>query len=445
MPDWISIPLIILILIAFNGLYVLSEFSTVSARRARIAQEAERGNKSAAYILSIIESPTKLDAYVATSQVGITLSSLILGFVGQGQLAEVLTPYLSGLGNLSEGTVQSISAFVILFFLSLFQVLLGELVPKNIGIQEPERFAVLTSKPLRWSGWVFKPLIWLFNGSGILLMRLFGIEPSGEHGHIHSPEEIALLVEESGAGGAISQEEERLLSNTLRMREAMVKHVMIPRANMLSIPDTLSVMQAFKIITDSPYSRLPIFNETIDNIIGIVHLRDLFCSLQIGKAASSIKEFLRPVLIVPESMQVKDVFALLQRRRFQVAIILDEYGGTSGMVTLEDLIEEIFGDLQDEFDPTLPDIVAVSETQIRVRGDKPITELNAALGISLPTKPADTIGGLIMSMIGHIPASKEDATIQDYHFKVESMKGRAIANLLVTVPKAVVDYFEEQA
>jgi CBS domain containing-hemolysin-like protein len=445
MPDWLTIPLIILILIAFNALYVLSEFSTVSARRARIAQEADKGNKNAAYILSIIENPVKLDAYVATSQVGITLSSLILGFVGQGQLAEVLTPYLSNLGNLSAGTAQSISAFIVLFFLSLLQVLFGELAPKNIGIQEPERFAVLTSQPLRWSGWVFRPLIWLFNGSGILLMRLIGVEPSGEHGHIHSPEEIALLVEESGEGGAISQEEHRLLSNTLRMRESMVKHVMIPRANMLSIPDTLSVSQAFKIITDSPYSRLPIFNETIDNIIGIVHLRDLFCSSQTGNVDTSIKEFIRPVLIVPESMQVKDVFALLQRRRFQVAIILDEYGGTSGMVTLEDLIEEIFGDLQDEFDPSLPEIVVVSNNQLRVRGDFPIPELNAVLGITLPTDIADTIGGLVMSEIGHIPRTMEDAFIQDYHLKVETMKGLAIGNLLLTVPESVVDHFLEQA
>jgi CBS domain containing-hemolysin-like protein len=348
------------------------------------------------------------------------------------------------MGNLAEGTAHSISAFIVLFFLSLFQVLFGELVPKNIGIQEPERFAVLTAQPLRWSGWVFKPLIWLFNGSGILLMRLLGVEPSGEHGHIHSPEEIALLVEESGEGGAISQEEHRLLSNTLRMREAMVKHVMIPRANMLSIPNTLSVAKAFKIITDSPYSRLPIFNETIDNIIGIVHLRDLFCAVQSGKADSPIKEFIRPVLIVPESMQVKDVFALLQRRRFQVAIILDEYGGTSGMVTLEDLIEEIFGDLQDEFDPSLPEIVIVADDQIRVQGDYPITELNATLGITLPTNTADTIGGLVMFEIGHIPRKKEDATIQDYHFVVESMKGRAIASLLITVPESVVDHFREQ-
>jgi CBS domain containing-hemolysin-like protein len=213
---------------------------------------------------------------------------------------------------------------------------------------------------------------------------------------------------------------------------------------MLSIPDTLSVSRAFRIITDSPYSRLPIFNETIDNIIGIVHLRDLFCATQSGISDSSIKDFIRPVLIVPESMQVKDVFSLLQRRRFQVAIILDEYGGTSGMVTLEDLIEEIFGDLQDEFDPNLPEIVVVSNTQIRVRGDFPIIELNAVLGIDLPTEIADTIGGLVMSEIGHIPRTKEDATIQDYHFKVESMKSRAIDNLLLTVPESVVNHFEEQ-
>lgn len=444
MPDWLSIPLIITILIAFNALYVLSEFSTVSARRARIAMEAEKGNKAAVYVQEIIENPQKLDAYVATSQVGITLSSLILGFVGQGQLAEYLTPTLAKLGSLSEITAQSISAFIVLFLLSLLQVLFGELIPKNIGIQEPERFAMLTSQPLRWSSWIFGPLIWLFNGSGILLMRLFKIEPSGEHGHIHSPEEIALLVEESGVGGAISHEEHLLLTNTLRMREAQVKNVMIPRANMLSIPDTLTVEQAFQVITDSPYSRLPVFIETIDHITHIIHLRDLFCAVQRNEHKSSLKKYLRPVLLVPESMQVKRVFSLLQRRRFQVAIILDEYGGTAGMVTLEDLIEEIFGDLEDEFDQHSPDIQIVSKTRLRIRGDFPISELNAALGTDLPSVHADTIGGLVMAEIGHIPNPGETAVIETLEVKIETMHGRAISSLLVTAPGAVITHFKEQ-
>ena len=444
MPDWLSIPLIILILIAFNALYVLSEFSTVSARRARVAQIADTGNKNAAYLLSIIENPKKLDAYVATSQVGITLSSLILGFVGQGQLADYLAPLFTNLGNLSEAAAQSISVIVILFFLSLFQVLLGELVPKNIGIQEPERFAILTSQPLRWSSWLFAPLIWLFNGSGILLTRLFGIEPSGEHGHIHSPEEIALLVEESGEGGAISHEEHRLLSNTLRMREAMVKQVMIPRGNMLSIPDTLTVEQAFLIISDSPYSRLPVYHESIDRITHIIHLRDLFCALREDQHQAPLENYLRQLHLVPESMKVKDVFALLQGKRYQVAVVLDEFGGTAGMVTLEDLIEEIFGDLQDEFDPSNPIIQKLSATKIRVRGDYPIFEFNSLLGLNLPNETAETIGGLVMAEIGHIPTNKEKATINNYIFQVEKMESRAIASLTITLPEFIISKFEEQ-
>lgn len=444
MPDWLSIPLIIIILVAFNALYVLSEFSTVSARRARISQIAEKGSKGAAYILSILENPAKLDAYVATSQVGITLSSLILGFVGQGQLAEYMVPLLTRIGIQSEVTAQSISAVVILVILSLFQVLLGELIPKNIGIQQPEKFAILTSQPLRWSGWLFKPLIMLFNGSGILLMRIFRIHPSGEHGHIHSPEEIALLVEESGQGGAISPEEQQLLSNTLRMREAMVKQVMIPRANMLSVPDSFTVEQALQVITNSPYSRIPIYRETIDNITHIVHLRDIFCAKLNNQGDTSIEPYLHPVLLVPEAMQVKDVFALLQRRQIQVAIILDEYGGTSGMVTIEDLVEEIFGDLHDEFDDSIPDIQIISKNLIRVRGDLSISELNHLLGSSLPTHAAETIGGLLMAQVGHIPSLKEDIRIANLQISVEKMKGRAIASILITVPEDTISKIRGQ-
>jgi magnesium and cobalt transporter len=223
----------------------------------------------------------------------------------------------------------------------------------------------------------------------------------------------------------------------------MVKQVMIPRANMLSIPNTLNVEQAFTILTDSPFSRLPVFNETIDNITHIVHLRDLFCALRRGEDESSLNKYLRPVLLVPETMQVKDVFALLQRRRFQVAIILDEFGGTSGMVTLEDLVEEIFGDLQDEFDPSLPDIQVLSPTSVRVRGDLSLEELNEVLKTDFPEDRAETIGGLVMAEIGRIPNIHDAVDIEGFPIRVENMKGRGVTSVIITVPQATTDHLKE--
>jgi CBS domain containing-hemolysin-like protein len=433
-------------LIGLNALYVLAEFSAVSSRRARLTQLVNEGNSLARTVLDIVENPAKLDSYVATSQVGITLSSLILGFYGQARLSSYLIPLFKNLGDFSEAAALSVSASIVLILLTLMQVLFGELIPKNLGIQEPERFSLLTAQPLKWSGWLFKPLIALFNGSGILLMKLLNIEPSSEHGHIHSPEEIAILIEESGQGGAISSDEYKLLANTMRMRAEMVKKIMIPRALMLAAPDSLSVPEITTMVSESPYSRLPIYKDTIDNILGIVHLRDLFCWNNTAGSVNetNISEIIRPVLFVPETMQVKEVFSLLQKQRHQVAIILDEYGGTSGMVTLEDLIEEIFGDLQDEFDEDLPPIQVHSDTQLIIQGDTPITDLNNIFGWILPTEDVDTIGGLISNEIGRIPTTNDSVIINGLNFSIEKTRGRAVACVLLTVPEQMIKRFRKQ-
>lgn len=446
MPNLVITILLLLILIGFNALYVLAEFSTVSSRRARLTHLSNEGHALARTMLAIVENPTKLDAYVATSQVGITISSLILGFYGQAQLSPYLVPLFDNFGDFSEAAALSISATIVLIFLTLLQVLFGELIPKNLGIQEPERFSLLTAKPMQWSGWFFKPLIMLFNGSGILLMKLMRIDPATEHGHIHSPLEISILIEESGQGGTISADEYKLLTNTMRMREEMVKKIMIPRAQMLAAPDTLTVSEITSLVSDSPYSRLPIYKETIDNIIGMVHLRDLFCWNNSKNAPKEIQisEIIRPVLFVPETMQVKEVFSLLQKNQFQVAIILDEYAGTSGLVTLEDLIEEIFGDLQDEFDEDLPSIQIRSETELLIQGDTAIDELNDLFDWHLSDQEVDTIGGLISNEIGRIPTAGDSVTIHGLQFSIEKTKGRAVASVVLKTTKEDIQKYLKQ-
>jgi CBS domain containing-hemolysin-like protein len=435
---------ILVILIALNALYVLSEFSSVSSRRARLTSQAELGNLRAAQILAIVENPRKLDAYVATSQVGITISSLVLGFFGQARLSGYLAPLLERYGQLGEAAALSISTSLILLVLTTIQVLFGELIPKNLGIQKPEMFAALTYRPLKWSGWIFGPLIWLFNGSGILLMRVFGIEPSAEHGHIHSPEEIAILIEESGQGGVISAGEYHLLTNTMRMRASLIKHIMIPRANMLAAPDTLSLSELNSLVTNSPYSRVPIYSESIDNIVGIVHLRDLICLSRnfTDPDTATLTGIIRPVQYVPENVQVKEVFTLLQKGRYQVAIILDEYGGTAGMATLEDLIEEIFGDLQDEFDPLLPAIQLLSEDRLLIQGSTPIIDIERILGITLPSQEMETIGGLLTEKLGRFPEQNETVMVNGHNFSVHSLQRRAVGTVILTAPPMIIQNFK---
>jgi CBS domain containing-hemolysin-like protein len=424
--NWLIIGLVISALIAFNALYVAAEFSAVSTRRSRMAQLANDGNRVAKTLLFIVEDPKRLDTYVATCQVGITISSLVLGAYSRSAVAPLLSPWLKNLGNFDDVAALTISITLVLLFSTMLQVVVGELIPKNIGIQYPERLAIMTAVPMQWSITFFKPLIWLFNGSGQIIMKLFSSRIISEHAHLHDPDEIVRLVEESTQGGLIQQEERRLLKNTLEMRELAVRQVMIPRTRMMAAPNNLTLDELFRLVAQSQYSRFPLFQGSIDNIVGVVHLKDLLC---IGRAAGrDINDVMRQVPFVPETMLVKTVISLLQRRHLQMAIVLDEYGGTAGMVTLEDLIEEIFGELQDEFDPDNPPLRVVGD-RIWIRGDMLVSDLNQSLETELPESDVDTIGGLTLNSIGHVPSVGEEIWIDGIKIKVEQMSGRGVTSL----------------
>jgi CBS domain containing-hemolysin-like protein len=416
--------LIVTILILVTALYVAGEFAVISSRRARLSKMAEDGNRTAGNILHLIENPVELDNFIATCQLGITLTSLILGFYGQSQLAPLIIPYVAGWGNFSVLAAQSISLTAVLLTLTVLQVLLGELVPKNIGIQKPEQLALVTSIPIRWSMVFFKPLIWLFNGSGQVLMSLFGRKVISEHVHVHAPDEIVMLVEESSKAGVLRKEERRLLKNALQLRDSKVREVMIPRPHMLAATDNLDCDELFGILVNSPYSRLPIYRTDIDNIVGVVHLKDLLCLT--GEARRNVSQIIKPVPFVPETTPVKAVFSLLQRRHLQVAIVLDEFGGTAGMVTLEDLIEEVFGELQDEFDTYIPSVRVDADNWLLIRGDTLIADLNEWFDLNLSDEDVDTVGGLVLNHFGHVPAPGDKVAINGLDFQVEKMRGRGI-------------------
>ncbi len=427
----------ILILIGLNALYVAAEFSAVSSRRARLAQLAKEGNPAAAQILAIVENVRNLDTYIAACQVGITLTSLLLGYYGQATLAEMLAPVFQRLGGLSQVAAHSTAVTIVLAFLTGLQVLLGELTPKNVGIQYPEKLALLTVRPVRWSMALFRPLIWLFNGSGRLLLKLLGLEEGMEHAHIHAPEEILILVEESGAAGLLQDEEKRLLENTLRLRKLLVRHVMVPRTQMLAASIDEPFQRILEILANSPYSRLPLYQGSIDNVVGIVHLKDLLC-LEGGPGPKDVRQVLREVAIVFENTPVEEAFLQLQKGRVHMAIVLDEYGGTAGLVTLQDLIEEIFGELSDEFDVVVPPIQVTGDECILVRGDVLVTDLNEWLDLYLPTDEADTIGGLVLSELNRIPRKGDTVTVAGVTIRVEKVEGKRIALVSMALPREKV-------
>lgn len=417
------------VLILINAFYVTAEFATVSARRSKLSQLAAEGNSLARFLLPIVRNPQRLDTYIAVCQIGITASSLVVGFYGSAQLTPVIAPLLTKYTGLSLGTAQAITAPAVLIFLTGFQVLLGELVPKSVAIQYPEKLAMYTAVPMRWSTILFKPLIWLFNGSGQFILRATGMTAVAEPVHIHEPQEIMMLFEESSDGGLLDDVERRLLLNSLQLRQLAVRQVMIPRNRMLSASVDLTRDELLKLLAKSPYSRLPLFRDSIDNIVGIIHLKDLLC-LQVQTEQQDVSEAMRPVLFVPETLPVDEVFSDLQNKRYHVAIVLDEYGGTSGIVTLEDLIEEIFGELQDEFDTdTAPPIRILSDNIIQVRGDMLISELNEIIDLHLPCIDIDTIGGLVLSTLGRVPQKDEKVDLGEIICVIEEMEGHGVSSI----------------
>jgi putative hemolysin len=445
MMTWIIALLIIFFLISINAFYVAAEFSTVSARRSKLVQIAAEGNALARVLVPIVRDRRLLDTYVATCQIGITVSSLLLGFFGQSRLTPYVASLISSSDLLTSGAVLSITAVGVLLFLTTIQVILGELVPKSIGIQYPEQLALATILPMRWSTFLFKPLIWILNGSGRLILRMIGFSKEMEdaHTHIHTPREIMMLFEESSAGGQLDVEERRLLKNSLELREIPVRQVMIPRTRMLSASMDQTCEELLRLLADSPFSRLPLFEGTVDNVIGMVHLKDLLC-LQLKEGVQDVRQAMRPVLFVPESTLAGSVFALLQNKRYHVAIVLDEYGGTSGFVTLEDLIEEIFGELQDEFDEqSIPPIRLVSDHWVEVRGDMIIDELNEALGLFLSSEEVDTIGGWVVNALGQIPEVGAVVNIDDNQVVVEQMQGNAVTLIRIKITPQQLERLNE--
>ena len=422
-------------MILINALYVSAEFSSVSVRRTRISQLAAEGNRFALMLEPILLDHDLLDNYVTACQLGITASSLLLGFYGQSQLAGMVRPLLTGLNGLQDAAAESIAASGVLVFLTVLQVLLGELVPKSVGVRFPEQLALLTVVPMRWSVAILRPLTWLFNGAGRLILRLLRVEPVDGYAQTHLAEEIELLVAESAKGGLLDAEERVMLRNVFRLSGLVAHQVMIPRPRIEAAPMEIAPRDLLQRIADSSYTRIPIYEKDVDHIVGIVHLKDLFrvCFFEQDQDVK-LQDFLRDVPFVPEAMPVDELWNLLKSGHHYMAIVFDEYGGTAGLVTQEDLIEEVFGELQDEFDHEGP-LIARDETgEVRVRGDVLVADVNEYLLLDLPVDQANTIGGLVTSLLGR-PAKVGDKVVAaGKTLQVAAVDDLAVSQVRLSLP-----------
>ena len=419
---------IVAALILVNAVYVGAEFAAVSVRRSRVQQLADDGNPLAAWLLPLIETPAALDRYIAACQIGITLSSLVLGAYAQRTIAVSLAPFFGQLGGLQEVAAQSTSAVAVLLVLTVAQVIFAELVPKSLALQYPTQAALYTLVPMVPSLWVYRPFIKWLNGTGLLLLRLLG-SPSQTHRHIHSPDEIELLIAESRDGGLLEPDEHLRLHRALRLNLRQAKQLMVPRRRISAVDITTPLSQVIGIVTQSPFSRLPVYRDSIDNVVGMLHTKDLVRWRVSGAQDVTLASLLRPIASVHESVTADRVLRELRERHSHQALVVDEFGGTAGLLTLEDVLSELLGEVGDEFKSGDPVAEALPDGRIRVPGAMAVDDAAVLLNSEWETD-ATTVGGLVTAALGHLPVPGERATVGDYEFEVERIADRAIDAVL---------------
>lgn len=426
------------LMIFANGLYVAAEFATVSARKTRISYLASQGNRFAQALMPIIQDSKMLDRYVAACQLGITISSLVLGAYGQNVIASRLVQPLGHLLErigvemaVAQPIAVSISVTGVLIFLTFLQVIMGELFPKSVAVQYPETVALGVVMPIKWSLALFRPLIWLFNGSGMLLLRLLGQSMDSSQ-QAHSPEEIELLVTESHEVGLLDDRERQMLRNAFRLRDLTARQIMLHRTKLVAASVNSTVYDIIYKAMESGLSRIPLYRESIDDIIGFVHVKDLF-RLYIHEE-EDIQKVIRQVIYLPESLPAADIWDKFNQGHHYLAIVFDEYGGTSGIITFEDLIEEIFGELQDEFDDEMALIARDKEGRIYLRGDLLVSDVNEYLELDLPTEAADTLSGLVISKLGRPPEVGDTVAVGAMAIRIEAMEDLGVSELSIQMP-----------
>ncbi len=414
--------IIILLLTLLTALYVAAEFAAVSARRTSVQALADGGNRLAQQLFPYLADAKKLDRYIAACQIGITVSSLGLGFYGQAQLA----PYLG------FGLSSTVSTVLALILLTSLQVVFGELLPKSLAMRYPERTAIAVMTPILWSLLLFRPLIAFFNGSALALMRLLGLERRGNT-HVHSPEELEYLFRESASGGYLDNEEKEMLENVFQLEERLARQVMIPRTRVVIADGLRPAGELLRELAQTPHMRFPVFEGSRDHIIGILNLKDLFALARRDEGAD-VRSILRPTLIAPETNTVGELWEAMQQRNSNMAVLFDEYGGVAGIVTQEDIIEEIVGEVQDEFDNENRRIAQEGMT-IRARGDVLISILNRKFLLNLPQERADTIGGLVMEVAGRVPQAGEHFEVEGIRLLAERVENNAVTSVSLVLPE----------
>jgi putative hemolysin len=419
---------VVFLLVLANGFFVAAEFSLVSVRRTRIAELVSHGNSSAEAVQKAIENP---DRVIAATQLGITLASLSLGWIGEPALSHLILPLVNLFPNaIQSGLSHSISAGIAFVLITFLHVVVGELAPKSIALQDPEKTSLVIARPTLWSEMIFKPAIWILNGSGNALLKLVGVQPATGHGLVHSIEELKMLVTASAESGVVEAEESQMLHAIFEFGNLIVRQVMIPRTEIVSVEADTPLNDIISLVSESTYTKFPIYEDSLDQIIGIVHVKDLLSAMQGPDCQQcTARDFAREPIYVPETISVNSLLHQFRADKQHIAIVMDEYGGTAGLVTLEDLLEEIVGEVSDPFDMFIPEIQTQPDGTILIDGLTLIEVVNEQLGLNLNDPDYDTIAGFVLGKLGRIPRLQDTVEGGGVHLRVDAMDGLRIARI----------------
>lgn len=427
---------VIAFLLFSNGFFVASEFAMVKVRKTRIEQLVNEGNFNAKIAMEALKD---LDKFIAAVQLGVTISSIGLGWVGEGTLAKIIEPLFVFLPGTSQTVAtHTVSVSIAFALITFFHVVIGELIPKSIALEYTEKTALWVARPMQILTFFFNPFIWLLNGFGNLVLKLLNIPHSHKGSLVHSTEELDMLVNASYDGGVLNETEKEMLHNVFKFSDLTAKQVMIPRTDMVCIPIDMPLEELNRLAAENQYTRYPVYEEDIDHITGLVHVKDLY-SLSINDETCPIEKIQREILLVPETITMDNLVLEFKKRKGQMAIVVDEFGGTSGLITLEDVLEEIFGEVQDEFDEEeecdfkeIAPNTYLANSMIRVDEFAEFFQIDEK---EIDDEDVDTIGGLVLKLLGRLAEVNDTVTIHDFKFVVKEVDGARITKLEIIKPE----------
>ena len=414
-----------LVLILLNAFFVAAEFALVRVRESRIVQLEQEGSARAGVVRDVLRD---LDAYLSVCQVGITVASLALGWVGEPAVSALIRPGLEELGVGSERLIELISVILGFAVITYAHLVFGEQAPKYFSIQRAEGTSLWISRPLEVFMFLFRPLVWLVNASTNLILRPWGIR-LGEEMEAHSEEELRIMISSSTSSGVLNPQEREYLNNVFEFGDRVAREIMVPRPDIEALPSDAPLDELVERAAFGRYTRYPVYEDDVDHVLGAVHVKDLFRAAKEDGGTFDIKPLIRECLVVPETKRIEEILREFQKRKLQMAIVIDEWGSVEGLITIEDVLEEIVGEIQDEFDEDEASIEPLGNDSYAIDGRIPIIEVNQYFDLDLPHEDFDTIGGYILGSLGRPPEAGDVVEAEDTTLRVKSVDGPRVSML----------------